>query len=237
MKAGASLPRVPRHGASAVVAALGGAVTAALLVTLVEPALHDRMMPWILGRGLGLAAYLDIVALALVGTWFRHPWRWRRPVLHPAVLLRLHVALAVAACILVAGHVIVFALDSFAGVGWLGVIAPGKATYRPFAVGLGSVSLYLGAAIGITAALAGRFVGRHWLAVHRLALLAVALAWLHSVLAGSDTGVLRPMYVVTGGVLLVVVATRFGASRLEPPSSPGQPSAATSDPGHGDTYL
>jgi len=218
MRSWSRLSSVADRRSFPVFVALAAAVAAALLVTLAAPALHDRMMPWILGRGLGLAAYLDLVALAVVGTWFRHPWRWRRPVLHPAVLLRLHVALAVAAVILVAGHVIVLALDQYAGVGWTGVIVPGKATYRPFAVGLGTVSLYLGAAIVITGALAGQFIGRHWLAVHRLALLGVALAWLHSVLAGSDTGALRPMYVITGGVLLAIVATRFTASRTEPPA-------------------
>ena len=223
--------RRTRFRAVTALSALAGAVVGVVVATLAAPALQDRMMPWILGRGLGLAAYLDIVALALVGTWFRHPWRWRRPVLHPAVLLRLHVALAVAAVILVAGHVVVFALDRYAGVGWVGTLIPGRATYRPLAVGLGTLGLYVGAAVGISAGAAGRFAGSHWLAIHRLALGGVALAWLHSVLAGSDTAALRPMYAITGAALLAMVGTRLAAQRNdtngpEPNHGGGDPDTA-----------
>ncbi len=42
---------------------------------------HNKMLPWILGRGLGVAAYVSLTAMVVLGLWLRHPWRarFRRP--------------------------------------------------------------------------------------------------------------------------------------------------------------
>ncbi|MHB1584903.1 MAG: hypothetical protein ACYCU7_12215 [Acidimicrobiales bacterium] len=174
---------------------------------------HDRMLPWIVGRGLGIAAYLALAALVLTGTWFSHPWRLRWPLLHPAVLLRSHAVLAAGTLVLVAGHVVALVADRYAGVGLTGAVVPGASGYRPAAVALGVVALYLGLAAGGAAALAGRIlVGRRWLGLHRLAAATFALTWFHGVLSGSDTPALRLVYAGTGLVVLAAAVTRFVAS-------------------------
>ena len=145
-----------------------------------------RMLPWVLGRGLGIAGYLCLVALTAAGLWLRHPWRirWRRPAVEAQ--LRLHAVLAALTLVLVAGHVVALVLDTYAGVGVTGAVVPGAASYRPLATALGTVSVYLGLLVGVTAALAGRIFGRAWLPVHRLAIGVLASVWMHAVLAGSD---------------------------------------------------
>ena len=196
--------------------ALGGLLVGWALAIGAGPALHNRMLPWILGRGLGLGAYLDLTLLVLLGLWFRHPWRLRRPVLHPAVQIRAHALLAVACGALVLGHVLAMIADSYARVGWVGALLPGDSGYRTFAVALGTLSLYLGAVIGLSARLAGRLTGRLWLPVHRLALAAFALGWAHSVLTGSDVGALRPMFAVTGAAVALLAASRVLATAAAP---------------------
>ena len=169
-----------------------------------------RMLPWILGRGLGMAGYLALVTLVATGMWFRHPWR--RPSSRPdgTVHLRVHATLAAATTVLVAGHLVALALDRYAGVGWSGAFVPGRSHYRSAAVALGTAALYLGLLVGTTAALAGRPLVRHrWRAVHRLGTLCFASVWAHGVLAGSDAASLRPLYVGTG----VLVATMAATSR------------------------
>ena len=167
-----------------------------------------RMLPWILGRGLGIAAYLSLTALTALGLWLRHPLaqRWRMPA--PATRLRVHAVLAATTLVLVIGHVVALVLDSFAGVGWAGAIVPGRSGFRPLAVGLGTVSLYLALLVGGSAALAGRFAGRMWRRVHGLALGVFGLVWAHGLLAGSDTPRLRWMYALTGGVVALLAVTR-----------------------------
>lgn len=176
----------------------------------VGPVVHGRMFPWVLGRSLGIASYVSLVALVALGLWFRHPWRPRqRKPMHPTTVLRGHVALAVTTGALVVGHVLALASDRFAGVGWVGAVAPGMARYRPAAVALGTVGLYGGIAVGATVMLAGSVARRLWLPVHRLAGLSLVIVWFHGVLAGTDTVALRGLYVGTGIAVLALVVTRY----------------------------
>lgn len=203
-------------------AGAGGAAAASVLAAhfLTESGslLHNRMLPWILGRGLGVAAYVALTALVALGLWFRHPWRrGTRAHVAAASILRAHAALAAATVVLVIGHVTALALDAYAHVGWSGAFVPGLSHYRPLAVALGTVALYLIVLIGASAALAGRFVGRRWLAAHRLALATFVVMWLHGVEAGSDVATLRWLYVSTGVLVAVLAASRAAARRAERP--------------------
>jgi predicted ferric reductase len=166
------------------------------------------MLPWILGRGLGIAAYLSLTAVTVLGLWLRHPlarrWHWPAPVTR----IRVHAVLAATTVVLILGHVVALVLDKFAGVGVLGAIVPGASGYRPLAVALGTVSVYLLLLVAGSAALAGRLVGRAWRPIHHAALVVFGLAWAHGILAGSDTSRLRPMYAVTGGIVALFAVTR-----------------------------
>jgi len=206
--------------------ALGCLVVGELATATLAPLLHNRMGPWIVGRGLGLAAYLALTALVVVGTWFRHPWRIRRPLLHPAMQLRTHAALAVATLALVAGHTLALVLDPYAGVGWVGAMVPGAAHYRPVAIALGTLGLYTGIVVGASAALAGRVGRGSWHGVHRLAAVAFALVWVHAVLAGSDTLALRVMYLATGALVIGLTASSRLAGQEHPAGAAGVPAAA-----------
>lgn len=179
-------------------------IVANLVTTSFAPVLHNRMLPWVLGRGLGLAAYLDLTALVVLGIWVKHPWSRRWPVLHPAARLRAHAALGIAAIGLVAAHVLALLFDPFAKVGWLAVVAPGMAGYRPWAVALGTVALYGCVAVVVSALLAGSLASRVWLDVHRLAVWSFAIVWFHGVLSGTDTPALVGLYTLTGILVLVL---------------------------------
>lgn len=173
-----------------------------------------RMLPWILGRGLGVAGYLTLVSLVATGIWFRHPWRRPAPRPDGTVLLRVHATLASATAVLVAGHLVALALDRYAGVGWSGAFVPGRSHYRTVAVALGTAAVYLGLLVAATAALAGRLFVRHrWRAVHRLGTACFASVWIHGVLAGSDAAALRPLYVGTGVLVVTTAVTSRYAAR------------------------
>jgi DMSO/TMAO reductase YedYZ heme-binding membrane subunit len=180
---------------------------------LFAPTLHSRYFPWLTGRALGIAAYLALTSLVLLGIWMRHPWRLRRPVMHSETRLRAHATLASATVALVAGHVVALASDKYAGVGWMGAIIPFRATYRPTAVALGVIAMLFMVLLFATARSAGRRGARHWLFYHRLASVNFVLVWLHGVLAGTDTAALRPLYVGTGGVVAFLAMTRYSVER------------------------
>ena len=103
---------------------------------------HDKMLPWILGRSLGVATYVALTAMVVLGLWLRHPWRgrFRRP--RPESILWAHVTLAACTVALLAGHLTSLALDRYAGVGWTGVFVPWGAQFKPTGVAIGTLALY-----------------------------------------------------------------------------------------------
>jgi len=175
--------------------------------------IHNKMLPWILGRCLGLAAYLALSAMVVLGLWLRHPWRSRFR--HPGApaILWAHVTLAAGTVTLLAGHLTALALDRYAGVGWTGVLVPWGAQYRPTPTALGTLALYALVLVAGTAALAGSIGRRVWFPVHTVSVLVFCLALAHGILAGSDAYALRWVYVVTGALVLVLQATRWIGGR------------------------
>jgi len=192
------------------------------LTSLTQPMVSNRYFLWIIGRGSGLAAYVTIATLCLLGLWLRHPWRLRWPILHPETTLRLHAALGASTVVLLASHLISLALDKYAGVGWKGVFVPNAATYRPFAVSIGVICLYVILAIIVTARLGARLIGRRWLLVHQLSLPAFGAVFCHGVLAGTDTPALKVGYVVTGAMVVgLFITRRFARPAVAPIRSEG----------------
>jgi sulfoxide reductase heme-binding subunit YedZ len=194
---------------SLVVLLAGSILIGQLVESGTRPLVHDRMLPWILTRGLGLASYAALTALVLTGIWLRHPWRTRFPSPHPEALLRVHVTLAAAMVTLLAGHLTATALDHYAGVGWVGIFVPWASTYRPTAVTLGTISLYLVVLVVGTAALAGSLGRRIWLPIHSLAVLVFCSTLAHALLAGSDAHRLRWFYAATGAVVALAQVSRW----------------------------
>ena len=170
--------------------------------------LQNRMLPWILTRCLGIGAYLSLSALVAVGIWFRHPWRVVRRTPGPEAVLRAHVALATATVVLLIGHIVAICLDSFAGVGWTGALVPWASTYRPAAVGVGTIAMYGIVLVAITAALAGSVARRIWLPIHSSSAIVFGLCLAHGLLAGSDSRELWWMYVASGVLVGTLQVTR-----------------------------
>ncbi len=172
---------------------------------------HDRMLPWILGRSLGVGAYLSLTALVVLGLWLRHPWRRRVWSPRPESMLRAHVALAACTVTLLVGHLTSIALDHYAGVGWIGVFVPWHATYRPTSVALGTLATYAIVLVVGTVVLAGSIARHIWFPVHAVSAVIFGITLLHALFAGSDSHTLRWMYVSTGVLVVAVQVTRLAA--------------------------
>ncbi|MEY3732741.1 MAG: hypothetical protein RL347_100 [Actinomycetota bacterium] len=194
----------------AVGAALGvsAGVTGALLGYTWMTATGADMGLWVIARSAGLVSYLLLTAVTLMGLILASPPRAAARLISTAQRLRVHVLLAIFALVFVVLHVVVLAIDPWAEVGWWGALVPFGSVYRPLPVTLGLLALWSGVISGLTAGLAGRGLGRVWLPLHRLAAAGWVLAWLHGVLAGSDTAAWMWMYGVTGAAVLALVIRR-----------------------------
>jgi predicted ferric reductase len=175
---------------------------------------HNKMLPWILGRSLGIATYVALTAMVVLGLWLRHPWRarFRRP--GPEAILWGHVTLAACTVALLAGHLTSLALDRYAGVGWTGVFVPWGARLQVTGVAFGTLAFYLLLLVVGTAALAGSIGRAVWFPIHTASVVVFCMTLVHGVLAGSDRVALRWLYVVSGSVVLLLQFTRWLAGTL-----------------------
>ena len=167
------------------------------------------MLPWILTRGLGLASYAALTALVspASGCAIRGGPASRSP--HPETLLRVHVTLAAAMVTLLAGHLTATALDHYAGVGWVGVFVPWASTYRPTAVTLGTVSLYLVLLAASPPPWPARSAGGCGSPSTPWRSLVFCSSLVHALLAGSDSHRLRWLYAVTGALVALAQVSRW----------------------------
>lgn len=168
----------------------------------------DSTPLWLLARISGLAALAMLTALVGLGLALAHPRGTALRTLNRRTLLSVHLGLAAFTGVFLVLHVLVLAFDDYAGVGWAGVLLPLGATYRPVPVTLGWLALYGGLAAGLTARLAGR-VGRVWWPIHRVAIVVYAAAWLHGVLAGSDSATLTLAYAASLLLVLSLAASLY----------------------------
>jgi methionine sulfoxide reductase heme-binding subunit len=190
----------------------GSLVVGSLVGTHGRTLVHSKMLPWILGRTFGLASYVALTAMVVLGIWLRHPWRSRFPGPAPASILWAHVTLAASTLTLLAGHLTALALDRYAGVGWTGVFVPWGATFRPTGVALGTFALYALLIVAGTAALAGSIGRRVWFPIHTVSVVVFCLTLAHGVMAGSDGYALRWAYVASGAMVLILQGTRWLSS-------------------------
>jgi methionine sulfoxide reductase heme-binding subunit len=139
---------------------------------------------WLLARVTGLGSYAALAIALVTGIALRTAvldWlgtnRALRSVHEYTTVLWIPLAVL---------HVASLLLDATARVGLLDVVVPFHASYGTLAIGLGSLSLDLLAAVTVTALLRRYMRKDVWIWIHRLAYGAFALIFLHAVLSGTD---------------------------------------------------
>jgi len=182
--------------------------------------------PWVAARALGITAYLLLTLEVAAGVWLSHP-RTSGDRRNARVVFPWHELLTVFTGAFLALHIVLLAVDPYAGVGWIGAFVPGVAQYRPVPVAIGSVALYALIITAATAKWTRLLPAGWWLKVHRLAAVIFLMAWVHGVLSGTDTVALLPLYLVTGGLVLLGVAHRWWSATDDAPRAavPSGPSA------------
>ena len=175
---------------------------------------------WFLSRGSGLILLMLFSVVVVLGVATRTgsaSARWPR-----FAVMELHRTLALFAVGLLGVHVVTAIMDPFVSIGWAAVAVPFVSPYRPLAIGLGTLAVDLGSAVLLTS-LARRHLGyRTWRAVHWLAYVAWPVAFIHTIRAGADLGVLWVSLIEWGSAALVataVLARLLGRIRTGPPAS------------------
>lgn len=176
-----------------------------------------QMRLWLAGRATGIVAYLLLTALVGLGLVLSHPtnqstWKLSRRI------FPWHESLFVFVVAFLAVHVVSLVLDPYAGVGVGGALVPGLSEYRSAPVALGTLGLYATLVAGVSARWTRLLPAGLWLRLHRLALVAWILGWLHGLTAGTDALPLLGLYVGSGAVVLAAGAYRYWVSKKARPT-------------------
>jgi hypothetical protein len=191
------------------------------VVGLVAVAATDQIVPatsahqaqlrvWLASRAAGVTALGLLGLQILIGLLLSHPtnkltWRLSR------VVFPWHDTLWLFVVAFVAAHVVTIVVDPFAGVGLSGALVPGLSAYRSAPVALGTIALYALLVTGLTARWTRLLPPGAWLAIHRGAVAIFIVAWMHGLLAGTDSAPLLAFYLGLGLAIVAATAHRLWA--------------------------
>ncbi len=200
----------------------GAAILAALLGLVVIyatgqilPAATDRQAElrfWLAARATGIVVLLLLTFQVAIGMVLSHPhnkttWKLSK------TIFPWHDHLWVFVVAFLVAHIASLVADPKSGVSLPGALIPGLSQYRSTPVALGTLALYAFLVTALTARYTKLLPPGAWLSIHRLALLIFALSWAHGMLAGTDSGPLLIVYLLSGLVVVAAGAYRYWASR------------------------
>jgi predicted ferric reductase len=158
---------------------------------------------WYLSRSSGIVALVLLVASMVWGVLLST--RALKPHDRPAWLLDLHRWLGGMALVMTGLHLLGLVLDGYVRFGFVELFVPGTSDYRPLAVALGVLSMYVMIAIQASSYMRRRLSQRVWRTIHTGAYGVVWLALLHAGMAGTDT--VNRAYTMLALVLVLAAAT------------------------------
>ena len=176
---------------------------------------------WLGSRAAGFVALILLTFEVVLGLVLSHPtnkstWRLSKR------LFPWHEHTWVFTIAFVVVHVVSIAMDRFVNVGWLGAVVPGMSEYRTVPVAIGTIGLYALLITGLTARMTRLLPAGWWLKLHRLSLGVLGLAWVHGMVAGTDTFDAIAVYGGTFVAVAIAAAYRYWIVRA------GRPTFATS---------
>jgi predicted ferric reductase len=176
---------------------------------------------WYLARSSGIAALVLLMASMVWGVLLAT--RVLKPHDRPAWLLDLHRWLGGMALAMTGLHLLGLVLDGYVSFGLADVLIPGAASYRPFAVAIGVMSMYVMIAVQVSGYLRRYLSQRTWRAIHVSSYGLVWGAALHAGLAGTDT--VNRVYQALALVMALIVALAtvvriLGPDRRRRPATP-----------------
>jgi len=164
---------------------------------------------WLVARSSGVVAWALIVASAAWGLLLATRVLGRKA--SPAWLLSLHRFLGALAVVFTAVHVVAIVADPYVNFALGDVLVPLASSWKPFAVALGIVGMYLLAAVQITSLLRRHMSQSSWRRVHLLSYALFATTTVHALMAGTDTNSLLPtgLAVIFGAAAVFTGATMW----------------------------
>jgi sulfoxide reductase heme-binding subunit YedZ len=199
----------------AVALALGVAVGAVIAATLPSAVAGiaglalttPEKIPWVTSRVTAFVAYLAIAGSVVYGLLLST--KILDAIAHRPVSFALHQDLAAVGLGLAGIHGALLALDRTIHFTLADLLVPFASPYRPIAVGLGQIALYVVLLVTLSFYARRRIGTRAWRMLHYLTFLAFAGATAHGILAGTDTTQPWAFAIYAASTVAVVFLTTY----------------------------
>jgi len=139
---------------------------------------------WYLTRSTGAVALILLTGAIALGV--ADVQRWSTPNWPRFIVDSVHRNVSLLAMVFLVLHILTSVLDSFAPIALTDAVIPFIGSYRPFWLGLGTVSFDLLIAVTVTSLMRQRIGFSTWRAVHWLTYASWPIALLHGLGTGSD---------------------------------------------------
>jgi predicted ferric reductase len=186
---------------------------------------------WYVARAGGIVAWVLLAAAVVWGVVLSTRLLGRRT--PPAWLLGVHRYLGGLAVVFTVVHLVGLVADSYVDFGWAEILVPYASSWRPGAVAVGVVALYLLVAVEVSSLLMRRLPRRVWRWIHLSGFALFGVATWHGIAAGTDVGNLvyaatsiLVVNLVLGLTLVRILAGRRAAARSVPAQRTRDPRAA-----------
>ncbi len=154
---------------------------------------------WYLSRASGIVSWALLSASVLWGIFLAT--RMLKPFDRPAWLLDLHRWLGALTIFGVALHLVALFADSYVEFSVADLVVPFMSSWRPVAVALGVVAMYLLVIVQVSSLMIKRLPKKIWRAIHFSSYAMFVFVMLHSFLAGSDRG--KTLFVSIAAILVL----------------------------------
>jgi predicted ferric reductase len=185
-------------------------------------------LTWLIVRASGLVAYGLLAVASLWGLLLSNRLLGRK--VPSRALTFTHEGLSLGALLALATHLGFVAADHYLAFGWLELLVPGAASWRPQATALGVVAAWSAVVVGLSF-YAKRLIGQKvWRYLHYGSFGAFVAATAHGVMAGSDTThpAVLALYLSSAIAVLVLLVARITLAAERPASrvrrAPAEPS-------------
>jgi DMSO/TMAO reductase YedYZ heme-binding membrane subunit len=170
---------------------------------------------WFLTRASGIVAWLMLTASVIWGIVLStkaFPESRR-----PAWLLDLHRWLGGLTVSFVVIHLVALVADSYVQFDLVDLMVPFASAWKPLAVALGVVAMWLLVAVEATSLAMRRLPRKVWRAIHFSSYAVFLLASLHAAFAGSDRSAWLYQVTAAASIIAVVWATVYRLTHRRPP--------------------
>ena len=168
---------------------------------------------WLLARSSGLLAYALLTLTVVAGLTLKTRMFGRA--VPPAVITSVHQLLSTIGLLAVGVHVGMLLLDTHVNMPLIAIVVPGLAAYRTLATSLGVVAIELWLLVHFSFRLRKRIGVKRWRKLHYATFGLWALAAVHGLVAGSDSGLpwVQHMYAVSVALVVGLLGWRSLTSK------------------------